>query len=77
MGINPTRRGEALAGDIRRTDCSLVITDALGAPLLDGLELGIPADRVIRVDDRHYDARLRQHRDADLGVDGRRRGAHR
>ena len=66
VGINPTRRGEALAGDIRRTDCEVVITDALGAPLLDGLELGVPADRVIRVDDQHYGARLRQHHGADL-----------
>jgi fatty-acyl-CoA synthase len=66
VGINPTRRGEALAGDIRRTDCRLVITDALGSPLLDGLELGVPADRVIRVDDQHYGARLRQHHGADL-----------
>ncbi len=30
-GINPTRRGEALAGDIRRTDCEVVVTDADGA----------------------------------------------
>ncbi len=30
VGINPTRRGEALAGDIRRTDCRLIVTDAEG-----------------------------------------------
>ena len=28
VGINPTRRGEELAGDIRHTDCQLVVTDA-------------------------------------------------
>jgi fatty-acyl-CoA synthase len=66
VGINPTRRGAALAGDIRRTDCGLVITDGHGAPLLDGLELGIPADRVIQVDDQDYGARLRPHQGADL-----------
>ena len=31
VGINPTRRGDALAGDIRRTDCRVVLTDAAGA----------------------------------------------
>jgi fatty-acyl-CoA synthase len=50
VGINPTRRGDALAGDIRRTDCRVVVTDAEGAGLLDGLDVGVPADRVLRVD---------------------------
>jgi len=45
VGINPTRRGEALAGDIRRTDCSVVVTDADGAALLDGLDLRIPSGK--------------------------------
>ncbi|MDA8356687.1 MAG: AMP-binding protein [Actinomycetota bacterium] len=40
VGINPTRRGEALAADVRATDCQLVVTDATGAALLDGLDLG-------------------------------------
>jgi fatty-acyl-CoA synthase len=31
VGINPTRRGEALAGDVRRTDCRVLVTDAEGA----------------------------------------------
>jgi fatty-acyl-CoA synthase len=42
VGINPTRRGEELARDIRHTDCSVVITDETGAALLDGLDLGCP-----------------------------------
>ena len=40
VGINPTRRGEELARDIRHTDCDLVLTDEAHLPLLDGLDLG-------------------------------------
>jgi fatty-acyl-CoA synthase len=40
VGINPTRRGDELARDIRHTDCALVLTDSAQAPLLDGLDLG-------------------------------------
>ena len=39
-GLNTTRRGEALAADIRRADCQYVVTDAEHRPLLDGLDLG-------------------------------------
>ena len=38
-GINNTRRGEALAADIRRADCQIVVADAEHRPLLDGLDL--------------------------------------
>ena len=38
-GLNTTRRGAALAADIRRADCQLVVTDAEHRPLLDGLDL--------------------------------------
>ena len=38
VGLNPTRRGEALAADVRRTDCQLVLTDADHTDLLDGLD---------------------------------------
>jgi fatty-acyl-CoA synthase len=38
-GINTTRRGEALAADIRRADCQIVVADAEHRPLLDGLDL--------------------------------------
>ncbi len=40
VGINATRRGEALAADVRRADCQVVLTDAAHLPLLDGLDLG-------------------------------------
>ena len=54
VGINPTRRGDALAGDIRRTDCRVLVTDARGAELLDGIDTGVAADRVLLVDSPEY-----------------------
>ncbi|XTP33079.1 fatty-acid--CoA ligase FadD1 [Mycobacterium sp. TJFP1] len=38
-GINNTRRGDALARDIRRADCQFLITDDAHRRLLDGLDL--------------------------------------
>ncbi len=38
-GLNNTRRGAALAADVRRADCQFVITDAEHRPLLDGLDV--------------------------------------
>ncbi|MGA2837857.1 MAG: AMP-binding protein [Acidimicrobiales bacterium] len=61
VGVNPTRRGDALAGDIRRTDCRVLVTDAEGAALLEGLDTGVPADRVLRVDDPAYAERVAAH----------------
>ena len=54
VGLNPTRRGEALAADVRATDCAIVVTDADGAALLDGLDLGLPAEKVLVVDSDPY-----------------------
>lgn len=34
VGLNTTRRGPALAADVRKADCQLVLTDAEHAPLL-------------------------------------------
>lgn len=67
VGINPTRRGDALADDVRRTDCRVLVTDAAGAALLDGLDTGVPADRVVRVDAPTYGARVA----AEAGRDAR------
>ena len=47
-GLNTTRRGEALAADVRRADCQLVLVNAEHAPLLDGADLGDV--RVVDVD---------------------------
>ena len=58
VGVNPTRRGEHLAGDIRHTDCQLVITDHGHRPLLEGLDVGLPPDRVLAIDDAEYERAL-------------------
>ncbi len=54
VGINPTRRGEALAADIRATDCALIVTDADGRELLEGLSLGLSDDRVLVCGEPRY-----------------------
>ncbi|OCB32164.1 acyl-CoA synthetase [Mycobacterium malmoense] len=38
-GLNTTRRGEALAADVRRAHCQFLVTDAEHRSLLDGLDL--------------------------------------
>jgi fatty-acyl-CoA synthase len=38
-GINTTRRGAALLGDLRRSDCQILLVDRDHLPLLDGLDL--------------------------------------
>ena len=50
VGINPTRRGEALAADIRATDCQLVLADAEGRAMLEGLDLGPATEEVHSID---------------------------
>jgi fatty-acyl-CoA synthase len=54
VGINPTRRGGGLARDIRHTDCRMVLTDRQHRPLLDGIDLGLPGDRVLDTDTDAY-----------------------
>ncbi|MET0474130.1 MAG: long-chain-fatty-acid--CoA ligase FadD17 [Mycobacterium sp.] len=41
VGLNPTRRGQAVARDVTRADCQLVLTDDVTA-IADGLPEGIP-----------------------------------
>ncbi len=50
VGINPTRRGEELARDIRFTECRMIVTDAPGAGLLDGLDTGVDPSRILLTD---------------------------
>jgi fatty-acyl-CoA synthase len=38
-GLNTTRRGTALAADVRKSDCQIVVTDAEHRALLDGIDL--------------------------------------
>lgn len=49
VGINPTRRGAELAADIRGVDCDLIVTDSDQAALLDGLDTGVEADRLLTI----------------------------
>jgi len=42
VGANDTRRGEALAGDLRHTDCAVVLTDSSKADLLASVDVGAP-----------------------------------
>jgi fatty-acyl-CoA synthase len=65
-GLNPTRRGEELARDVRHTHCQLIVTDTFHAPLLDGLDLGAANGRVLVVDDPAHEAVLAPHRGAAL-----------
>ncbi len=54
VGINPTRRGVELARDINHTDCQLIFTDDSMRPLLDGIPLDLPAERILDVDTPSY-----------------------
>jgi fatty-acyl-CoA synthase len=65
VGINPTRRGESLADDIHRTDCRVLVTDASGRALLEGLDLGPVAERAVLVDEPGYPGQLEPHLGAD------------
>src|SRR5688500_11203989 len=58
VGINPTRRGAALARDIRHTDCQLIVTEPVHRPLLDDLDLGLPPCRVRAIASAGYAAAL-------------------
>ncbi len=70
VGLNPTRRGAALAADIARADCQLVLADASTADLLPASAM--PGDvPVIRVDGSEWSGILVNHaaRDGDRLAD--------
>jgi fatty-acyl-CoA synthase len=54
VGINPTRRGDALAQDIRHTDCAAIVTDTDGLGLVADLDLGIAPERMVLVGSPEY-----------------------
>lgn len=58
VGVNPTRRGAELARDITFTECRMLVVDAAREVLLDGVDHGVPEDRVLRVDAPSYSLRL-------------------
>jgi fatty-acyl-CoA synthase len=53
VGINPTRRGDELARDIRHTECQVIVTDERQREVLDGLDTG--AKHLVVVDDAVVD----------------------
>ncbi len=58
VGLNPVRRGAALARDIDRADCQLVLADTNSAAALDGIEH-------INVDSAEWAAEVGAHGDAE------------
>lgn len=66
VGLNTTRRGEALARDITLADCQVVITDSRYVELLDELDLGEAQDRVLNIDTAAWHMSLFTHRDRPL-----------
>ncbi|WP_107706020.1 AMP-binding protein [Nocardioides allogilvus] len=61
VGINNTRSGAHLEEEVRNTELQLVITDAAGLALLDGLDIGVPRDRFLLVDDPAYGDLVAKH----------------
>ncbi len=61
VGINATYRGEQLGQLVRHTDCQLLVTASELAPLLDGLDTGVSANRTLVTDAPEYRARLAAH----------------
>jgi steroid-22-oyl-CoA synthetase len=66
VGVNFTRRGAEPARDITHADCSMIVTEGAHLPLPEGLDLGIPAECILVVDDPAYDETLAPYADADL-----------
>src|SRR3954451_5587280 len=56
VGLNTTRRGEALLADIRRADCQVIVADPRLLPLLEGIDLA--GVRLERSDDPAWHKRI-------------------
>jgi fatty-acyl-CoA synthase len=61
VGINPTTRGDELARNVRHTDCQLIVTALDQRGLLEGLDVGVAAERVLVCDTAEYRVAL-EHR---------------
>ena len=66
VGLNPTRRGAALARDVRLADCQLILTESRHEGLLAGLDLGVDADRIIDLHSPAWREIAAAHADAPL-----------
>lgn len=74
VGINPTRGQAEMAAEIRHTDCQLIVTDGAHLGRLQGLDVGLTADRFLVIDSPEYGRQLDQNRTAaassgDVGAD--------
>ena len=58
VGINPTRRGEELAGDVRHTDCQLLVTASDQLEIIAGLDFGVRDGRTLVSDLPEYLAHI-------------------
>ncbi|OHU22238.1 acyl-CoA synthetase [Mycobacteroides franklinii] len=70
VGINPTRGPAEMAAEIRHTDCQLIVTDTEHLGRLQGLELGLTADRFLVIDRPEYLTLIDENRTAAVASDG-------
>lgn len=61
VGINSTRRGSHLEQEVRHADCQLIVTDRAGLQLLEGLDVGVPRERFLLVDEPGYADQVAAH----------------
>ncbi|MFM7687161.1 MAG: AMP-binding protein [Actinomycetota bacterium] len=61
VGINPTRRGEQLAHDVRHTECQLLVTEASWLHLFDDLDTGVSTSHLLDTDHPTYAATVARH----------------
>jgi fatty-acyl-CoA synthase len=54
VGINSTKRGATLEAEVRHADLRFVVTDQAGLKLLEGLDIGVPRDRFLLIDDPRF-----------------------
>ncbi len=54
VGVNPTRRGAALARDLAATDCHTLVTEHAFASLLEDVDPGLDTARIHMIDDPTY-----------------------
>ena len=66
VGINPTRRGEELARDIRHTDCQMIVSDQAGIALFNNLDTGVPSQRIVDIDSVAHTQLINQHSSAHI-----------
>jgi fatty-acyl-CoA synthase len=61
VGINPTRRGSELAGDVAHADCQLYVTDSAGAATLAEVLPDLAAERIHDVETPAFEQLVASH----------------